>query len=186
MKAKRKSLSIYIALFGSINVGGKNKIPMQFLKKIMEENGYVKVRTYIQSGNILFQSSSSKAASFTRNIGRAINNLYNLQPTIIVLEIKKLKKALEANPFPSAEKNPKFLHLYFLACIPKNPDFESLSQIKSETESFQLIGNVFYLYTPNGFGRSKLAARVGKLLKVEATARNWNTVSKLIKIADEM
>jgi len=176
---------VYIALFRGINVGGKNKISMKSLTGLLEASGYVGVRTYIQSGNVLFQSTPSKAVNFMRDIGKAIKDNHGFHPSIIVLDVKELDKAICANPFPDAEGNPKSLHLYFLTHTPKQPDLERLNQVKSASESFQLIGNVFYLYAPDGVGRSKLAAQVEKLVGVKATARNWNTVTKLLEMTHD-
>jgi len=99
-----------------------------------------------------------------------------------VLTAEELRNAAAANPFPSATNEPKSLHLYFLAETPQNPDVQALNQLKSDNESFKLIGKVFYLHAPDGIGRSKLAARAEKLLGVQATARNWNTVAKLLEL----
>ena len=175
----------YIALFRGINVGGKNKMLMKDLALILEETGYTHVRTYIQSGNVLFQSSHSKVMNFSQDIGRAIREKYGFLPGIMLLDVSELEIAINSNPYPEAEKNPKSLHLYFLGHTPDAPDIKALNQIKSESESFKLIKNVFYLYAPDGIGRSKLVARVERLLGVEVTARNWNTVTKLLEMANE-
>jgi uncharacterized protein (DUF1697 family) len=172
----------YIALFRGINVGGKNSLTMKALVRMLEENGYTRVQTYIQSGNVIFQSTSAKAEVFSRIIGRAIASKYGFQPGIVVLSAQELNKAAAANPFPKAEAESKSLHLYFLSQAPKDPDLEALNRLKSDNESFKLIGDVFYLHAPDGIGRSKLAPRVEKLLDVETTARNWNTVTKLLEM----
>jgi uncharacterized protein (DUF1697 family) len=96
---------------------------------------------------------------------------------------QKIKEAADANPFPKAEAESKSVHLYFLAKTPKDPDLEALNRLKSGKESFKLMDDVFYLHAPDGIGRSKLAARAEKLIGVEATARNWNTVTKLLEMA---
>ena len=96
-----------------------------------------------------------------------------------------MAKAVEANPFPEAESEPKTLHVHFLASMPKNPDFAILESIKSERERFVLKDGVLYLHAPDGIGRSKLAANAEKLLGVPATSRNWRTVRKIIDMAKE-
>ena len=89
-------------------------------------------------------------------------------------------------PFPQAAENPTSLHLFFLDAPPKNPDVASLEALKTGTEAFVLQGRVFYLYAPEGIGRSKLAERAGRFLGVEsATARNWRTVTTLIEMSKE-
>ena len=174
----------YVALFRGVNLGRKNKITMKNLKKILEMHGCTNVRTYIQSGNVLFQDPHFEVVKFIRNIGKTIEENHGFQPEIIVKDVKEIREAIQSNPFPKAKDTPQCLHLYFLAHSPKQVNLEKLNQIKSASESFQLIGNFFYLYTPDGFGCSKLANRVERLLGVKATARNWNTVIKLFEIAN--
>ena len=94
-----------------------------------------------------------------------------------------MEQAIESNPFPEAESEPKALHLYFLDAIPEDPDFDTLASIKSNRERFALKDGVFYMHAPEGIGRSKLAANAEKLLGVSATARNWRTVSKIMAMA---
>ena len=92
--------------------------------------------------------------------------------------------AIESNPFPEAEAEPKTLHLFFLSSAASAADVVSISERKSRSERYQLTDRVFYLHAPDGIGRSKLAANVEKLLGVTVTARNWRTVQKLRKMAE--
>jgi uncharacterized protein (DUF1697 family) len=87
------------------------------------------------------------------------------------------------NPFPRAVADPGRLHLFFLAATPKHPDLESLETLRARSERFELKGPIFYLHTPDGFGTSRLAGRAERLLGVEATARNWRTVTTLLEMA---
>ncbi|HIA16949.1 MAG TPA: DUF1697 domain-containing protein, partial [Dehalococcoidia bacterium] len=91
--------------------------------------------------------------------------------------------AIASNPFPQAEEHPNTLHLYFLSEPPHDPDNDALNALKSDSEQFVLTDNVFYLHAPGGIGQSKLAARAERLLGVDATARNWRTVSKIEEMA---
>lgn len=176
--------STYIALFRGINVGGKNSLLMKELVAIMEVYGYTNIRTYIQSGNVVFESSRTKMKSFTKNIGESIETKYGFKPQIMVLTAADFRNAVAANPFPKAANEPKSLHLYFLADKPQNPDIKALNELKTDSESFELIGGVLYLHAPDGIGRSKLAARAEKSIGVQATARNWNTIAKLLALID--
>lgn len=176
-------MTTYIALFRGINVGGKNVISMKALTEILEECGYAGVKTYIQSGNVLFRNSHSNIENFSQEVGNSIKSKYGFEPEIMVIDIEELQRAIQANPFPTDQ--PKYLHLYFLTKIPKQPDVEGLNRVKSVSERFQLIGKVFYLYAPDGIGRSKLAAGVERLIGVKATARNWNTITALLKMVSE-
>ena len=102
---------------------------------------------------------------------------------MILLDAEELWQAIEANPFNATDG--KTLHLFFLGSLPDKPDLAGLMKVKAKSEAFKLINKVFYLYTPDGVGRSKLAAKVEKGLGVAVTARNWNTVTKLAAMAGE-
>lgn len=155
---------------------------MSALTQLIEKRGYSGVRTYIQSGNVLFQSSDSKAKNFPKSIGQAIQDQFGFCPDILMIDRDQLKQSVQANPFPQAESQPKSLHFYFLDRVPTSPNLEALNGLKRVNESFQIVDQVFYLYAPDGIGRSKLAAKVERLLGVKATARNLNTVLNLLRI----
>jgi uncharacterized protein (DUF1697 family) len=112
-----------------------------------------------------------------------VSRSHGFEPRVLVLTRSDLERAAKGNPFPEAEDNPKGLHLFFLAERPKKPDLKSLEALKAKSERFALKRKVLYLHTPDGFGTSKLAARAERLLGVEATARNWRTVTTLLKMA---
>ena len=90
------------------------------------------------------------------------------------------------NPFPEAENDPKALHVGFLASAPKNPNLKALESLRKASEQFRLMDNVFYLYAPEGVGRSKLAANTERLLGVSMTDRNWRTVCKIMEMTQEL
>lgn len=173
----------YIALFRGINVGGKNSLPMKDLASIFEILGASNVKTYIQSGNVVFQSASKDISSFAKRLGTEIRERRGFEPHILVIGLSEVEMAIANNPFPEAESEPSSLHLGFLAFAPKNPDLKKLESLKKDSERFCLIGSIFYLHAPEGVGRSKLAASSEKLLGVPMTDRNWNTVFKLKEMA---
>lgn len=174
--------AFYIALLRGINVGGKNILPMKALVQILEDNDCANIKTYIQSGNVVFQRSKVETKAFAKVIGKTIMKDHGFQPGIVILSAEELKKAVSANPFQKAEAEPKSLHLFFLADAPENPNLKALNQIKTNTESFRLIDRIFYLHAPDGIGRSKLAAQAEKRIGTSATARNWNTVMKFLEM----
>jgi uncharacterized protein (DUF1697 family) len=176
-------MKTYIALFRGLNVGGSNILPMNELVTVLEKIGARNVKTYIQSGNAVFQSEETNASLLPTKISAAIEKSHSFEPRVLLLEFEELEKAVESNPFPEAESEPRALHLYFLEAIPENPDFDTLASIKSNHERFALKDGVFYLHAPEGIGRSKLAAKAEKLLGVSATARNWRTVCKIMEMA---
>ena len=171
----------YIALFRGINVGGKHRLPMKGLVPLLQELGYQNIHTYIQSGNVVFESDG-EPDQFPDQISRIVESQFGFAPQILLLTLDEFEDAINKNPYPQAESQPKTLHLGFMANKPKAPRLEDLEHLKSPSESFQLKGNVFYLYAPDGIGRSKLAASSERLLGVPMTDRNWNTVMNLYEL----
>lgn len=175
----------WIALFRGINVGGNNLLPMAKLRSDLETLGLKKVRSYIQSGNVVFESPSKTAKPLTAKITKMIADKHGFQPTLILLSPDQLQSAVDENPFPDAIEEPKTLHFSFLSQAPSKPDLEALEKIKSPTESFELTPRIFYLWAPEGIGRSKLAGSAEKHLGVAMTGRNYRTVSKLLSMLSE-
>jgi uncharacterized protein (DUF1697 family) len=170
----------YIALLRGINVGGKNILPMKELTALMEGLGCQNVKTYIQSGNVVFLSKNKPSDE----IASAIEKSHGIKPELLLLSEKDFKLAIKHNPYNTEQG--KMLHFYFCKEKPKEVDFAKLEALKVESEHFTLKGKVLYLYTPDGFGRSKLAAKIEKCLGVPVTARNNNTVEKLLAMLDEI
>jgi uncharacterized protein (DUF1697 family) len=178
-------LKTYIALFRGINVGGTNVLPMKDLVARLENLGSQNVKTYIQSGNAVFQNKEEDASLLSNKIRAAIKKSHGFEPQVLLLEPEEIERAIESNPFPEAESEPKTLHIFFLATMPKDLDLGALESIKSERERFALEDRVFYLHAPEGIGRSKLAANIEKLLGVSATTRNWRTVRKVMAMVEQ-
>jgi uncharacterized protein (DUF1697 family) len=178
-------LKTYIALFRGINVGGTNVLPMKDLVAQLEYLGSQNVKTYIQSGNAVFQNEEENASLLSNKIRAAIKKSHGFEPQVLLLEPEEIERAIESNPFPEAESEPKTLHIFFLATMPKDLDLGALASIKSDRERFALEGRVFYLHAPEGIGRSKLAANIEKLLGVSATSRNWRTVRKVMAMVEQ-
>jgi uncharacterized protein (DUF1697 family) len=174
-----------IALFRGINVGGHNSLPMRELVGVLEGLGLQNIKTYIQSGNVVFQRGKSSISGLADRISEAINQSHGFRPQVFLLELDEMENAIASNPFPEAESEPKTLHLYFLVSVPKHPDLKTLEGIKRESERFKLKGKVFYLHAPEGIGKSKLAVRAEKLLGIAVTARNWRTVCKILTMAKQ-
>lgn len=176
----------FVALLRGINVGGRNSLPMRELVEVLEGLGLREVKTYIQSGNVVFQNEGGEPADLAGRMGDAIEKSHGFRPEVMLLKVDELQSAIAANPFPEAELEPKTLHLYFLGSEPENADLKALESIRREKERFKLEGKVFYLHAPLGIGRSKLAAQVEKSLGVAVTSRNWRTVSKIRAMAAEL
>jgi len=173
----------WIVLLRGINVGGKNILPMSELVRHLQALNLEDVKTYIQSGNAVFRSSRQVSPTLRADIATIIAHHHGFKPHVLMLSADQWEKAIALNPFPEAEAEPKTLHLFFLASTPTKPDIEALTKAKSPSERFHLGDEVFYLHTPDGIGRSRLAVHTEKFLGVAATARNWRTVQKLWALA---
>ena len=171
-------MNTYVALFRGINIGGKNILPMKDLVQILDGMGCERVKTYIQSGNAVFRTKENQATRIAAEISSKILQHHGFKPKVLLLSGTELEDAIKNNPFQTMEG--KTLHFFFLESTPVHPDLDELERVKSNSEEFKLDNNIFYLYAPDGVGRSKLASRIERSLGVPATARNWNTVGKLI------
>jgi uncharacterized protein (DUF1697 family) len=174
-------MATWIALLRGIG-GGIRPLEMAKLVKALEGIGLEDVRTYIATGNVVFTSPKT-AAQLSKAIESCIEKKFGFFSKTFVVSPKELARAAAANPFPQADENHKSLHLFFLAQPAKAARFDDMNAIKAPSEQFVLKGKVFYFYAPEGFGTSKLGARIGKLLGVDMTARNWRTVGKLIEMS---
>lgn len=170
----------YVALLRGINVGGHNSLTMDELSSILEEIGLLNISTYIQSGNVLFQSEASDLHDLARKVSAAIEKAKGFAPNVHIMPFQRFKSAAKDNPFPDAEEEPSRLHLAFMEGVPAEPDLDQLEAVKTENERFELIEDVLYLHAPDGIGRSKLVAKLEKALGVSTTMRNWRTVTKLV------
>lgn len=166
------SMKTYIALLRGINVGGNNLLPMKALVALMEDSGYSDVKTYIQSGNVVFKSEQ-----LPEDLGQLIETGFGFEPNLLLLSKDEFLEAANNNPYASCVG--KEVHFYFCKEQP-TPDIERLNTLKAETERYEIIDKVFYLHAPDGIGRSKLVANVEKCMAVPATGRNLNTVNKLL------
>jgi uncharacterized protein (DUF1697 family) len=175
-------VSTWVALFRGINVGGNNMLPMKDLAALLEALGLRDVRTYIQSGNVVFTASGT-AGPLAGRIGAAVERRCGFRPQLLLLGTTELARALAANPFPEAAATPQFLHLWFLAGRPARGAEAALAALAATDERFVLRGKVLYLHAPRGIGNSKLAARAERALGVPATARNWRTATTLLSMA---
>lgn len=176
-------MSTYVALFRGINVGGNHILPMKSLTALLEELGCRNVKTYIQSGNVVFDSDKKQTTRLGGEIGSAILQAHGFKPKMWLMKESELLDAIDHNPFNTEVG--KALHFFFLESEAKNADLAKLKSLSKENEEFKLHKKVFYLYAPDGIGRSKLVEKMGPALGVDMTARNWNTVSKLLSMIQD-
>lgn len=175
-----------IALFRGINIGGHHLLPMKELTGLLESLGAREVQTYIQSGNAVFRTATKDADQFAKRVTTEIGKRYGFEPCVLMLTPETLARYVAENPYPEAVGDTAKLHLGILAAAPTNPDHAKLATLRTGRERFHLHDSAFYLHLPDGAGRSKLAAGAEKALGVPMTARNWQTVCKLLEMAEAL
>ncbi len=151
----------------------------------LEAAGLSNVLTYIQSGNLVFQDDKRTKAALTSLIKKSIKNRFGLEVVVIVMSRGELASYLKGNPFAKLmnDEDGKYLHLFVMDDAPNNFRKDRIEKLQQESEKWKLKGLVLYLYTPHGFGKSKLAAQIEKILGTPTTARNWRTMSTLLELA---
>jgi len=172
-------MKTYIILLRGINVGGHKKIKMADLRALLEKQGMQQVQTYIQSGNIVCQSSLG-ASALRQKVTEAIAEHYGFEVSVQVFAANDWLTWSGQNPYlPQHEEDLKALHLTIL-----EEDPGPLSPLDIDTtDQFEQRGRLLYLYFPNGYGRSKLTNSFWeKKAKCAATTRNWKTVRKLTEM----
>jgi uncharacterized protein (DUF1697 family) len=172
---------IYVALLRGINVSGQKKIKMEELKELYESLDLKNVRTYIQSGNVIFESSDMNIPNLKKRIKQKIKASFGFEVSVFIRTEKGLQKIIENTPF--AGKDPGKLHVAFLSGIPVNPPIDEIKKVKDTAEEFLISDEEIYLFCPNGYGRTKLSNDFfERKLKLSSTTRNWKTVNKLLEL----
>jgi uncharacterized protein (DUF1697 family) len=174
-------MTVYIILFRG--VGGATQLPTKLLREALTEAGFKDVATYINSGNAVLSSRKS-TAGVTADVAKIAKKEFGFDKAVHVVTREGWAELIENNPFPGAVSIPKFLHAAVLAEKPLTEKVEALRAFAKGGEDIEIVGNVAYLHTPKGFGTSKLAVKFDKGIGVPNTARNWNTVLALAKMAD--
>ena len=165
-----------------INVGGHKKILMADLRDFLENLNLKNVQTYIQSGNIVFQSSELNSTSLETLIENQILKQYGFDVPVLVKIQQELKSIFDSCPFSEDKK----VNSYFMLLLtsPKEELIEEMSLINYPNEEFYITKNCIYFYCSIGYGRTKFNSNFfEKKLKVTATARNYKTMAKLIELA---
>ncbi|MEV6103399.1 DUF1697 domain-containing protein [Streptomyces sp. NPDC051940] len=178
-------MSKQIALLRGINVSGHNKIPMARLREVLTERGYGNVVTYVASGNVVFDDPGTVPEKTAVAIEAAILEEFGLQIPVIVRTRAEIAEIVAGNPLPEGPAEPARFLAVFLSAVPKDTWFQTDDPAQYEPDKYVVGDRVVYVWCPNGLGRSKLAANfANKKLGITATARNWNTVLKILELAE--
>jgi uncharacterized protein (DUF1697 family) len=173
----------YVALLRGINVGGHAKLSMTHLRELLQSLGYTDVMTYLQSGNALFTSPRDDPTELAREIEDQISRDLGLGIKVLIRTREELATVVDGNPFPNATMSPTRHHVSFLSAPPNGERLAEIDPRQFEPDQFRVGDQVMYLWYPDGSGRTKLSNEFWeRRLKVSATTRNWNTVTKLLSL----
>src|SRR5258708_3877527 len=189
MATRSKKMTKKLALLRGANVGGKCKLTMRELVEIFAEAGCAQIKTYIQSGNVVF-CSERDADTLERSLANRIEERFGFRTVVILRTAAEMREVLRRNPFEGAVKNngldQKNLHVLFLKDVPTLESVQKLNPERYAPDRFSAQGQNVYLLLPNGVARTKLTnAYFESRLSTVSTARNWNTVQKLCQMLEE-
>jgi uncharacterized protein (DUF1697 family) len=175
----------WIALLRGVNVGGGNKIAMPALRASCEAHGFERVATYIQSGNLVFESDGDEAA-VTAALRQILREQHALNVAVVVRTAREMARVPDKHPGLVDHIDPKYLQVHFLDRKVDPADVAKVDPAAYDPDTFLVDGRQIYVTYPNGSGRSKLTIEVfERAFGVTSTARNLNTVRALIALADD-
>jgi uncharacterized protein (DUF1697 family) len=176
--------STFVALLRGVNVGGKNLLPMKRLVELFEAAGAGDVRTYIQSGNVVFTATAAKATRIAAGVTMRVREELGFHVPILLRSARELDAVARDNPFLRNAADPATLHVLFLPEPPAPAAVAALDRGRSPPDAFEARGSEIYLRLPNGMGRTKLGVDYfDRALATRCTARNWRTVLALLELA---
>jgi uncharacterized protein (DUF1697 family) len=181
-------MAVIVSMLRGVNIGGHNKIKMDALRSLYESLGLRDAQTYVQSGNVVFRSKERNLRALATRIEDAIERDFGFRPKVILRSISELRDVIARNPFATRRGiEPNKLLVTFLAADPGGEARAQALKNRTEPEELRLEGREAYIYFPNGMARPKLSwPAIERVLKTTGTGRNWNTVNKLLEIAEEL
>jgi len=179
-------MPVVISLLRAINVGGHAVIKMADLRALYESMQFEGVQTYIQSGNVVFHTDEKDMAKLAKRIQGAIAKKFKVNPGAMLRTIGELRQVVAKSPFAKRRNvEPNKLHVTFLDAKLTPTACDQLRELPLITEEMIPIDREIFIYCSNGMGKAKIPwARVDKICATQGTARNWNTVIKLLEMAE--
>jgi uncharacterized protein (DUF1697 family) len=177
-------MAVMLAMLRGINVSGQKKVPMLQLRTMFEELKFKNVKTYIQSGNVIFESKDTNESMLSKKIGKKIMDVFGFDVSVVIRTEEELSSAIKKNPFVK-EKDVQLDRLYvtFLSESPSKENMEKIKLPENTSDRFVISGKEVYLYCPGGYGETKLSNNFFEnKLKVVATTRNWRTTNVLLEM----
>jgi uncharacterized protein (DUF1697 family) len=184
----RGTMSVIISMLRGVNVGGHNKIKMDELRAVYESLGFRDAQTYIQSGNVVCRTEKRDLATAGARIEKGIERNFGFRPSVIVRTAAELREVMVRNPFAKRSGiDASRLLVAFLASSPAADALDKVLKIKCAPQELRVSGRELFIYFPNGMARPTLPmATVERTLKIASTGRNWNTVRKLLEMAEAL
>ena len=177
------SVEMQVALLRGINVGGNNLLPMKALAQMFAAAGCTDIKTFIQSGNVVFRPGRKKDVAAA--VRATIAQEYGLKVPVIVRSAAEMVTVVAGNPFLNGEMDDASLHVMFLEDEPSPAMIAGLDASRSNPDEFAVRGREVYLHLPNGAAKTKLTnAYFDSRLKTVATQRNWRTVKMLMQMME--
>lgn len=172
----------YVAFLRGINVGGKNKVKMEILREVCTAIGFENVKTYINSGNIIFEKKKTADKKLAEKLGEAIEKEFGLKIKVIVRTADEIEEIVKNNPFEGQFENDKDLHVFFLDEEMPSEKAELLLSNNTENEKYFVRGRQIFCLLKVSVSDSLMGKDyIAKKLKVASTARNWRTVKKVLE-----
>jgi uncharacterized protein (DUF1697 family) len=181
-------MTVVVSMLRGVNLGSHNRIKMDALREVYESLKLRDVQTHVQSGNVVFKTEERNPVSLAKRLEDRIERSFGFRPDVILRTTSELRDVIARNPFAKRRgMDPSKLLVTFLATDPGREAREKVLKMKTNPEKMWIEGRELYVYFPNGMARPKLSfAQIEKALKTSYTGRNWNTVRKLLEIAEKL
>jgi uncharacterized protein (DUF1697 family) len=173
-------MTVFIVLFRG--VGGPTQLPVKPLREALARDGFENVATYINSGNAIVKTELNTKEA-TGKIAAIAKKRFGFEKDIMLVSRSNWAKLIKGNPFPEAINQPTTLHAFVFNGKPKPDAVKALAARVTPPERIVVNGNILYFHVPQGFSNSKLPPAIDRTLGIVSTARNWNTVVKLMALA---
>jgi uncharacterized protein (DUF1697 family) len=179
-------MPVVISMLRGVNLGRHNRIKMDALRSLYISLKFRNPQTFIQSGNVIFETSENDLALLSKRIENAIHRKFGFRPDVVLRTAAELRDIVANTPFPSRRNlEPSKILVTFLADAPDAQASKALLEINCHPEEVHIRGRELYIYFPNGMARPKLAwPLIEKTLKVRGTGRNWGSVTKMLQLAE--
>jgi uncharacterized protein (DUF1697 family) len=181
-------MTVIISMLRGVNLGPNRRVKMEALRSLYESLRLRDVRTYVQSGNVIFRTEERDIALMTKRLQKAIEKTFGFQCDVILRTTSELRGVIARNPFANRRGiEPSKLLVTFLASDPGEEARKQVRKIKTNPDELWIDGREMYTYFPNGMARPKVSwAAIEKILKISGTGRNWNSITKLLEMAETL